>query len=1239
MKKRASLLLIMLMLLSILVLPTAHAADNAQFSIVEMHQEGEEITMYLTRYNGEWNPDNRTYTKDQYTVKMGDTQADVASVDGLKESGDNIHYILLVDISGSISKKASKGSVSEADAINQSLQRFYNEMKANEYVTLIPFGNSGQDILIREKQKAQIGEWPTLQFTDNYTHMFEAIVTGAQVYEANKDKYARTAMIMITDGTDDYTNGSASRQNEDHYTFEQAKEYISNANVPFYALLFTRAENKTGNQDQVQEMASISYGSTVTVDTAHLNEKLNSLRTITRNSTVVKIALIQDPKNLQTGIQTTPFVVNLSNVGSTHERAFNVDWSKINSVLDVYLEKLQVGEVNEDDTELRVSTEAGATVWFTRGSVTKEIAARANGEAVWSFAKEGVQLKPGEKIEIYAEDASGNSALEEDNKNVNKPQNPVTVTVVESPLEKIEVTVPNDVLENGLSGETLHFMIHGEPSEEVEISWSAESDAGTISKTLQEKLQNNGDLNVALQFAAVNGTAVDKITGGNLVVNYKSGKGRSKVGRSKGSIEWNRNAPTVKHQISLTMSEITEDDDLLIVTTEPDAEVTIRKGGKEVYRDTADENGDVTWVFGENEYPSAGDTYTATAKHELGSNVPTAKMTVGESKRAQIEVEISQDSAYSVPADSQQEGVIFGDTLVMKITGEKNQPIEITWDADNIEPKTFDDQLKQNGVLERTMSFEELNGSDWGAVQNGNVRVRYADGKGTSKEGNSATVTWNQVVPEEEDTTVDPVREYGSTLTEDSVSWTLKTEPNATISVNWNKGGDEETRTVDPDGLVQLDVPAGLREGDQVIVTAKDVKGNTGDPTAFTVGKTKRADIQVDPITDIIQDSEIRVTGRAEKNTEVSIVWTPNDGSNTVTHVETASPEGLFSTIFTGDECKIGPGYLTVQYEDGRGTSKTKAVDGVISWYSPTPEPTPTPTPEPSVTPSPTPVVTVAPSVAPTTPPTFIDKVKTWTTNNLGSGTEMLRNPKFWLLIAAVLLIIALIVWLIVALVRRGRNKSTGIGSVEGADAPRAGDNPNSGLETTRSVGVIDPKKTQSKEPDSAAPKAGGTGTIISGTAMPKPPTPTPSAPPVTAAPPKPSAPVSSGTSTVRLGVNVPPPSTDGTKTVRIDGPRPMDLRLEESHEVKGWVGERKIAIVKDLTVGRKDTASVKIQDETVSGIHLKIEREGNALFVTDNNSSNGTMLNGEKLTARKPLKDGDTLVIGRTTLVVHYSI
>lgn len=70
------------------------------------------------------------------------------------------------------------------------------------------------------------------------------------------------------------------------------------------------------------------------------------------------------------------------------------------------------------------------------------------------------------------------------------------------------------------------------------------------------------------------------------------------------------------------------------------------------------------------------------------------------------------------------------------------------------------------------------------------------------------------------------------------------------------------------------------------------------------------------------------------------------------------------------------------------------------------------------------------------------------------------------------------------------------------------------------------------------------------------------------------------------------------------------------------------------VTIGRrKDNVLVIEDDDTVSNSHLVLKSVGQGWDVRDLGTTNGTMLNGERLTHEVVLRHGDELLIGHTRL------
>jgi pSer/pThr/pTyr-binding forkhead associated (FHA) protein len=73
------------------------------------------------------------------------------------------------------------------------------------------------------------------------------------------------------------------------------------------------------------------------------------------------------------------------------------------------------------------------------------------------------------------------------------------------------------------------------------------------------------------------------------------------------------------------------------------------------------------------------------------------------------------------------------------------------------------------------------------------------------------------------------------------------------------------------------------------------------------------------------------------------------------------------------------------------------------------------------------------------------------------------------------------------------------------------------------------------------------------------------------------------------------------------------------------------------MTVGRAGGCGVPIPDDTfVSQLHARVFRREGEIFVEDLGSTNGTFLNKRKITSVAPLRKGDKLQVGKTTMEVR---
>lgn len=74
------------------------------------------------------------------------------------------------------------------------------------------------------------------------------------------------------------------------------------------------------------------------------------------------------------------------------------------------------------------------------------------------------------------------------------------------------------------------------------------------------------------------------------------------------------------------------------------------------------------------------------------------------------------------------------------------------------------------------------------------------------------------------------------------------------------------------------------------------------------------------------------------------------------------------------------------------------------------------------------------------------------------------------------------------------------------------------------------------------------------------------------------------------------------------------------------------------VVIGRSPGADIVIGDDFVSGKHARFSPSGDGAVLEDLGSTNGTLLNGQRVTTAMTLRPGDTVDIGTVKLKVDRS-
>jgi pSer/pThr/pTyr-binding forkhead associated (FHA) protein len=95
----------------------------------------------------------------------------------------------------------------------------------------------------------------------------------------------------------------------------------------------------------------------------------------------------------------------------------------------------------------------------------------------------------------------------------------------------------------------------------------------------------------------------------------------------------------------------------------------------------------------------------------------------------------------------------------------------------------------------------------------------------------------------------------------------------------------------------------------------------------------------------------------------------------------------------------------------------------------------------------------------------------------------------------------------------------------------------------------------------------------------------------------------------------------------------PVELGIEEPSYSLTMNGRTHALDGGKIVLGRSKDSDVRVEDANVSRRHAELRREGSAWWLVDLDSTNGSELNGKRV-SRAKLNDGDTITLGATDLV-----
>lgn len=82
---------------------------------------------------------------------------------------------------------------------------------------------------------------------------------------------------------------------------------------------------------------------------------------------------------------------------------------------------------------------------------------------------------------------------------------------------------------------------------------------------------------------------------------------------------------------------------------------------------------------------------------------------------------------------------------------------------------------------------------------------------------------------------------------------------------------------------------------------------------------------------------------------------------------------------------------------------------------------------------------------------------------------------------------------------------------------------------------------------------------------------------------------------------------------------------------------KKKVNLIAKMTIGRNPDCTIVIDNKLVSRIHASIQKIKDAYFLKDENSTNGTFLNGHRIPGDKYVKlnPGDQITVGSVSMIM----
>ena len=192
---------VLILMLALLLLTQSALGETAsKINISHAVQNGSSLTVFETAATVRNEVGDQTYVAQNYKLIMNGLEFD--AVNAQKYSG-SIHYIVCVDVSSSVGGKNDPEKI-ERDSVRGALNNFVGDLRSNEAMTIIPFGDSYRAVIEATNDAGSLTSVINgLEFKDDKTNLYAAIYEAIRVAGQYEYNYPNQVIIVLTDGKDE----------------------------------------------------------------------------------------------------------------------------------------------------------------------------------------------------------------------------------------------------------------------------------------------------------------------------------------------------------------------------------------------------------------------------------------------------------------------------------------------------------------------------------------------------------------------------------------------------------------------------------------------------------------------------------------------------------------------------------------------------------------------------------------------------------------------------------------------------------------------------------------------------------------------------------------------------------------------------------------------------------------------------------------------------------------------------